>query len=99
MKLQHRSNVGLPLIHGKGQIPEFPVLSFFFSVFLSGWYSRRNFRSLTTIWTVEKQCRAVMLGKSRTAVLFSMVRGSACSKSRLAKAAGAEVAFQQRAQK
>ena len=33
-----------------------------------------------------------MLGKSRIAVFCSMIRGSGCSKSRLPKAAGAEVA-------
>ena len=40
-----------------------------------------------------------MLGKSRTAVFFSMIRGSKCSKSRLAKAAGAEIPVQQRNEK
>ena len=40
-----------------------------------------------------------MLGKSRIAVFFSMIRGSKCSKSRLAKAAGAEVPVQQRNEK
>ena len=40
-----------------------------------------------------------MLGTSRIAVCFSMIRGSWCSKSSLAKAAGAEVAVQQTGEK
>ena len=40
-----------------------------------------------------------MRGKSRITVFISMARGSGCSKSRLAKATGAEIAVQQRTEK
>ena len=40
-----------------------------------------------------------MLGKSRMAVFFQLICGSGGSKSRLAKAAGAEVTVQQRNEK
>ena len=46
--------------------------------------------------TRKKAHTREMFGKSRIAVFFSMICGSGCSKSRFAKAAGAEVAVQHR---